>query len=73
MDETAVIMVSGHTQTLINQPITNSDSFFSILVDLNALRLTGQSVAPISKDKHDHNNPRRPDEAAARTLDKKQF
>ena len=43
-----------------------------ISVDLSALRLTGQSVAPV-QGKHEHANPRRTDEAQAKTLDKKGF
>jgi len=42
-------------------------------VDLSSLRLTGQAVAPIYNDKHDHNKKWRPEEAAARTIDKKPF
>ena len=39
------------------------------LVDLTALRLTGQSVAPISAGKHSHDRGH----ADARTIDKKAF
>ena len=69
MEETAVIMVSEWASKEAQHLCINCDLL--ILVDLSGLRLTGQSVAPISKDKHDHNNPRRPDEAGAHTLDKK--
>lgn len=41
------------------------------LVDLSSLRLTGQSVAPIHGDRHDHKQPRV--QADARTLDKKTY
>ena len=37
------------------------------------MRLTGQSVAPVYDVKHEKGNPRRVDEAGARTLDKKTY
>lgn len=37
------------------------------------MRLTGQAVAPVYNDKHDHKKQWRPDEGAARTIDKKTF
>ena len=40
-------------------------------VDLGSLRLTGQSVTSVTTEKHDHKNPRRPENADARTLEKK--
>ena len=43
-------------------------------MDLSSLRLTGQSVAPIHDAKAGSKfNPRRADEAAAHTLDKKSY
>lgn len=41
-------------------------------VDLGSLRLTGQSVAPIVTEKHNHAKPHRPEEAGAHhTMDRK--
>jgi len=57
------------------QAVTTVSTFWPKLslfaVDLSGLHLTGQSVAPVYKDRHDHANPRRPEESGARTLDKK--
>ena len=60
---------SHHGKSTAFSPIPNIT--FDAIVDLSSLRLTGQSVAPVHHEKHDHAKPHLPEDAGARTMEKK--
>ena len=70
VDAPAAIMVSSPRSV---PDVQKTNAMFAFLVDLSGLRLTGQSVAPICNEKYDPKNPRRPEAAQAKTLDKKMY